>query len=152
MSFYDGEKPGNIPGLLPSSPDDGNATYYWWTGGALWGALLDYSSRSGDNKYDQSISKGLLFQVGPNNDYLPPNWTTTIGNDDQAIWALSALTANQTGLEESSKDSPSWLALAEAVFNEQSVDERRVEEGDCAGALRWMFYPFNNGYNYVNCS
>jgi len=36
MAFYDGDKPGGIPGLLPPS-SVGN--YNWWQSGALWGQV-----------------------------------------------------------------------------------------------------------------
>lgn len=48
------------------------------------GALIDYWYYTGDTKWHQIIQQGLLFQVGPNNDYMPPNQTMTEGNDDQA--------------------------------------------------------------------
>lgn len=55
-----------------------------WEGGALMGTLIDYWYYSGDTKWNEVIQQGLLFQVGPNNDYMPPNQTMTEGNDDQA--------------------------------------------------------------------
>ena len=36
MAFYDGDRPGGIPGLLPPSAI-GN--YNWWQSGALWGQV-----------------------------------------------------------------------------------------------------------------
>ncbi|KAI1379634.1 glycoside hydrolase family 76 protein [Hypoxylon crocopeplum] len=147
MSFYDGDEPGNTIGLLPMPPA---GDYYWWTGGALWGGLLDYRNRTGETKYDDTISQSLLWQVGPNDDFLSPNWTTSIGNDDQAIWALSALSAEEIGFQEPGPDEPQWLTLAKNVFDEQSSGDRRVKDGECEGALRWQIFTFNNGYNYVN--
>lgn len=55
-----------------------------WEGGALMGALIDYWYYTGDTKWNDIVQQGLLFQVGPNNDYMPPNQTMTEGNDDQA--------------------------------------------------------------------
>ena len=42
---------------------------------------------------------------------------------------------------------PSWLSLAQAVFNEQAD---RWETAHCGGGLRWQIYLTNNGYNYKN--
>lgn len=145
MSFYTGE----IPGLLPGPPPDGD--YYQWTGGALWAAMLDYRSRTGDTQYDDKISQGLLWQRGPSNDFLSPNWTASMGNDDQAVWGMTALLAAETGFAEpKGADDPQWLTLARNVFDEQSSPSRRVDSGSCEGGLRWQILPFNNGYNYVN--
>lgn len=43
--------------------------------------------------------------------------------------------------------SPSWLSLAQAVFNEQAG---RWETAHCGGGLRWQIFLTNNGYNYKN--
>ncbi|KAI1173982.1 glycosyl hydrolase family 76-domain-containing protein [Nemania sp. FL0916] len=143
MSLYTGE----TPGLLPGPPPDG--AYYPWTGGALWTAMLDYRSRTGDTQYDAKISEGLAWQRGQNNDYLPANWSASAGNDDQSIWAMAALLAAETGFIEPPADSLQWVTLAQNVFTEQSSTSRRVETGNCAGGLRWQIGLANNGYNYV---
>jgi mannan endo-1,6-alpha-mannosidase len=143
MSYYKGD----IPGLLPGPPPDGD--YYWWTGGALWTAMLDYRSRTGDTQYDDTISQGILFQSGSKDDFMPANWTATEANDDQAIWAMAALLAAETGFKEPGSDSPQWLTLAQNVFDDQSSEARRVSKGDCKDALRWQILPINNGYSYV---
>ncbi|KAI8630210.1 glycoside hydrolase family 76 protein [Xylariaceae sp. FL1651] len=144
MSFYKGD----IPGILPGPPPDGD--YYWWTGGALWTAMLDYRSRTGDTQYDDKISQGLLWQTGSNQDYMPANWTASEGNDDQATWGMAALLAAETGFTEPKAGDPKWVTLAQTVFDEQSNAARHVEKGGCEGALRWQIFTFNNGYNYVS--
>ncbi|GAW17447.1 hypothetical protein ANO14919_069040 [Xylariales sp. No.14919] len=146
MSFYTGE----IPGILPGPPPEGD--YYPWTGGALWAAMLDYRSRTGDTQYDEKISEGLQWQRGPGDDFLPQNWSITTGNDDQAIWAMAALLAAETGFAEAGGDNPKWLTLAQNVFDEQSTEARRVVNGSCAGALRWQIFATSNGYNWVATS
>ncbi|KAI5918943.1 glycoside hydrolase family 76 protein [Camillea tinctor] len=138
MNFYTGD----IPGILPE--DD----YYWWTGGALWGTMLDYRDRTGDTTYDDTILQGLKWQTGANADFAPANWTKTLGNDDQSIWALAALVAAETGFTNLPSGDPQWLDLAQTVFDEQTA--RLIDSGDCAGALRWQIFTFNSGYNYVN--
>ena len=42
---------------------------------------------------------------------------------------------------------PSWLSLAQAVFNLQTA---RWDTAECGGGLRWQIYSFNAGYNYKN--
>ena len=43
--------------------------------------------------------------------------------------------------------SPSWLALAQAVFN---LQVSRWDPQNCGGGLRWQIFTFNNGYDYKN--
>lgn len=58
------------------------------------GALIDYWYYTGDTKWNTIIQQGMLFQVGPNHDYMPPNQTMTEGNDDQVrIYIFSFLMA-----------------------------------------------------------
>ncbi|KAI1077335.1 mannan endo-1,6-alpha-mannosidase [Whalleya microplaca] len=148
LTFYRGDEPGWVPGILPGPPPDGD--YYWWQGGAMWGALLDYRYHTGDKQFDASMTKALLFQTGPDADFMPPNWTASMGNDDQAFWGFSAMLATETGYTDPPEDQPQWLALAQAVFNEQTHEDRRVADGRCEWGLRWQVYPSNNGYNYIN--
>ncbi|KAI1337495.1 glycoside hydrolase family 76 protein [Xylariaceae sp. FL0016] len=140
MSYYTGA----IPGILPED------NYYWYTGGMLWNHMLDYRARTGNTSWDETIRTGLQFQTGSNDDYLPANWSLTIGNDDQAGWALAALTAAQTDLESPPADGTQWVDLAKSVFDEQSSDGRRAQTGDCEGALRWQIFSSSNGYNYIS--
>lgn len=42
---------------------------------------------------------------------------------------------------------PSWLSLAQAVFNEQAG---RWDTTACGGGLRWQIFTWNNGYDYKN--
>ncbi|KAI1641332.1 family 76 glycosyl hydrolase [Biscogniauxia mediterranea] len=148
LTFYHGDEPGWVPGILPGPPPDGD--YYWWQGGAMWGALLDYRHHTGDKQFDDIITQAILWQVGPNKDFMPPNWTASMGNDDQAFWGYSALIAAETGYTDPPPDEAQWLALAQAVFNEQTHEDRRVPSGRCEWGLRWQVYPSNNGYNYIN--
>ncbi|KAH6647332.1 glycoside hydrolase [Truncatella angustata] len=148
LSFYDGDKPGGVPGIFGSAPPAGD--YYWWTGSLLWSTLLDYRSRTGNTTYDDTILEGLQWQVGSDNDFMPANWTASEGNDDQSFWAQAALLADETGFVDPPSGDAQWLALAQTVFDVQSVEGRHVSEGNCSGALRWQIYTFNNGYSYVN--
>ncbi|KAK8032607.1 glycoside hydrolase family 76 protein [Apiospora arundinis] len=98
LTFYRGDEPGWVPGILPGPPPDGD--YYWWHGGAMWGALLDYQHHTGDKDYERIVSEALLFQVGDDRDYNPANWSASMGNDDQAFWGMSAMIAAETGFRD----------------------------------------------------
>jgi mannan endo-1,6-alpha-mannosidase len=87
MSYYTGNVSGqyNIPGLLPGAGAVGGG-YYWWEAGAMFGTMIDYWHITGDPAYNEVVSQALLFQVGPNQDYMPPNQSKSLGNDDQGLW------------------------------------------------------------------
>ncbi|KAI1803873.1 glycoside hydrolase family 76 protein [Daldinia bambusicola] len=140
VSFYHGNEPGQTPGLLPQE-------YYWWEGGAFLGALIDYWYYTGDTTYNDMAQQGLLHQVGPYNDYMPPNQTLTEGNDDQGFWGMAVMTAAEYKFQDPPSDKPQWLALAQAVFNTQAA---RWDEEHCNGGLRWQIFTWNNGYDYKN--
>lgn len=147
LTFYKGNQSGQTPGILPGPPPDGD--YYWWQGGAMWGTLIDYWHYTGDTTYVNTTTEAMLFQTGPNNNYMPPNWTASLGNDDQAFWALSAMLAAEVRFPDPPKDDArQWLALAQAVFNTQAHPDRH--DDTCNGGLRWQIPPSNNGYNYKN--
>ncbi|KAI9778008.1 MAG: hydrolase 76 protein [Geoglossum umbratile] len=140
MNFYNGNKTGGIPGLFPPP-------YYWWEAGAAMGSLIDYWYYTGNTEYIDVVTEAMLFQVGPNNDFMPPNQTKSEGNDDQSFWAFAAMSAAETKFPDPPSSKPQWLALAQAVFNLQTT---RWANDTCDGGLRWQIYPFNNGWNYKN--
>ncbi len=146
MTYYHGNDSGQIPGILPGPPPEGD--YYWWEGGALWGAMIDYWHYTGDTTYNGETEYALVFQAGaPQNSYMPPNWTASLGNDDQGFWAMSALLAAETNFQNPVPTDPQWLALAQAVFNTQAP---RWDNASCGGGIRWQIPFANNGYNYKN--
>lgn len=51
----------------------------------MFGAMLDYYYYTGDPTYNDVVTQALLWQVGPNNDYMTPNQTKSEGNDDQGF-------------------------------------------------------------------
>ncbi|MCJ1364553.1 hydrolase 76 protein [Acarospora aff. strigata] len=140
MKYYTGNQTGQTPGLFPQP-------YYWWEAGAAFGALIDYYYYTGNSEYNDVVTQALLFQVGPNNDFMPPNQTKTEGNDDQAFWGMAAMSAAEQRFPDPPRDKPQWLALAQAVFNSQAL---RWDNSTCGGGLRWQIFTFNNGYNYKN--
>ena len=109
--------------------------------------LIDYWRYTGDSSHNDVVSQALLFQVGPNNDYMPPNQTKDEGNDDQGFWGMAAMLAAETNFPNPAPTQPQWLALAQAVFNEMVT---RWDTTTCGGGLRWQIFSFNNGFTYKN--
>lgn len=142
ISLYNGSSSAKIPGIFPTP-------YYWWESGLAFDSLVNYWAQTADDTYNDVVSEALLWQVGPNKDYMPPNQTSSEGNDDQAIWALAAMTAAEKGFPApaSSSGVDSWLQLAQNVFDAQAA---RWDNHSCDGGLRWQIFAFNNGYTYKN--
>jgi mannan endo-1,6-alpha-mannosidase len=78
---------------------------------------------------------------------MPQNQTKTLGNDDQAFWALAAMSATEANFPNPPSDQPQWLALVQAVFNSQAP---RWDDSSCGGGLRWQIFSFNRGFDYKN--
>ncbi|TGJ81478.1 hypothetical protein E0Z10_g7282 [Xylaria hypoxylon] len=146
MTYYHGNQSGQTPGILPGPPPAGD--YYWWEGGALWGTMIDYWHLTGDDSYNDVITQAMLWQVGPNRNYMPPNVTASLGNDDQGFWGMSAMQAAEENFPNPPSDQPQWLALAQAVWNTQADPDRH--DATCGGGLRWQIPFANNGYDYKN--
>ncbi|RHZ66766.1 glycoside hydrolase family 76 protein [Aspergillus thermomutatus] len=140
VSFYTGNNTGDVPGNLPDP-------YYWWEAGAFFGTLVNYWRYTGDDTYNNITMQAILHQAGSAGDFMPSNQTRTEGNDDQAFWAFTALMAAENNFPNPPEDSPSWLAMAQAVFNEQAA---RWDDRTCGGGLKWQIFSFNNGYTYRN--
>ncbi len=109
--------------------------------------LLSYWGYTGDTTYNDVIEQALLFQVGPQNDFMPANQTKDEGNDDQGFWGMAAMLAAEINFQNPPSTEPQWLALAQAVFNEMAS---RWDPSTCGGGLRWQIYSFNQGYTYKN--
>lgn len=109
--------------------------------------MIDYWRYTNDTTYNDEVVQALQHQVGPFNDYMPPNQTKTEGNDDQGFWGMAAMLAAESNFENPPSSSPQWLALAQAVFNDMAL---RWDNTTCGGGLRWQIFPFNNGFTYKN--
>lgn len=122
--------------------------YYFWEAGLAWDAMINYASATGDSQWNDMIAENILFQKGPDNDFMPPNQTKNLGNDDQARWALAAMTAAERGFPlPEDAGVGNWSELAINVWNSQVA---RWDNSTCGGGLRWQIFPFNNGYDYKN--
>lgn len=114
----------------------------------MWGTLIEYWAYTGDSTYNDITMQSMQFQVGENKAYMPHNFTASLGNDDQGFWGMSAMLAAELKFPDPASDKPSWLALAQAVFNTQASPDRH--DNKCGGGLRWQIPFANNGYNYKN--
>jgi mannan endo-1,6-alpha-mannosidase len=140
MDYYNGDTYGGTPGMMV-------APYYWWEAGAAWNSILDYWYYTGDTQYNDILKTALLFQTGPDNNYMPPNQSTTEGNDDQGFWGITVMAAAERNFSNPSDNEPGWLYLAQAVFNTMAW---RWDTANCGGGLRWQIYTWNSGYDYKN--
>jgi mannan endo-1,6-alpha-mannosidase len=142
MMYYHGNETGQTPGVLVEP-------YYWWEAGAMFGALIDYWRYTGDTTYNHIVSEAILWQASPERNFMPPNQSSSEGNDDQAFWAITALMAAENGFPDPPEEEPQWLALAQAVFNQQAA-RWDYTTTTCNGGLRWQISAVNRGYNYMN--
>ncbi|EGS18119.1 mannan endo-1,6-alpha-mannosidase DCW1-like protein [Thermochaetoides thermophila DSM 1495] len=138
--YYTGDNPGDVPGNLPDP-------YFWWEAGAMFGMLVEYWALTKDDTYNVMTMQALLHQATENGDFMPPNQTRTLGNDDQGFWGMAAMSAAEYNFPNPPQDKPQWLALAQSLFNQWAT---RWEESTCQGGLRWQIFSFNAGYNYKN--
>jgi mannan endo-1,6-alpha-mannosidase len=143
MKYYTGNitnTPSTI-GVLPKP-------YYWWEAGAMWGALLDYYHFTNDSSYNNVTTQALLSQVGPDWDYMVPAQMSDEGNDDQAFWGFSVMSAAEQDYPQPTIGNYSWIQLVENLWNTQV---RRWDTETCNGGLKWQIYPANSyGYDYKN--
>lgn len=128
MAWYTGNNTGDVPGNLPDP-------YYWWEAGAMFMSMVEYWYYTGDETYVPQTKQALLHQVGEDNDYMPANQTKSEGNDDQLFWALAAMTSAELKFSDPGDGYASWVAQAQAVFNEQAA---RWDAANCDGGLRWQ--------------
>ncbi|GAB7364062.1 hypothetical protein MBLNU230_g4615t2 [Neophaeotheca triangularis] len=143
MSWYQNngsDTPASAIGTFPSP-------HYWWEAGAIWGGMINYWAYTNDSSYNPTISQALQAQTGPDNNFMPPAYFASLGNDDQAFWAIAALTAAEYDFPDPPENQPQWLDLAEAAFNTMV---RRWDEETCNGGLRWQVFEENAGYDYKN--
>jgi mannan endo-1,6-alpha-mannosidase len=62
------------------------------------------------------------------------------------FWGLAAITAAEYNFP-TLPNQPSWLALAQGVFNTQVA---RWDQTVCNGGLRWQIWPYQAGYAVKN--
>lgn len=112
--------------------------------------MLDYYHYTKDPTYNDIIIEALLAKpnLGPNNDYMPPEHELEEGNDDLFFWGSAVISAAERNFPQPNEDLPSWLDLGANVFNELVG---RWNMSHCGGGLLWQIFPENpNGMNYKN--
>ncbi|WPH01799.1 mannan endo-1,6-alpha-mannosidase dcw1 [Acrodontium crateriforme] len=132
--------PGTSPGVFAEK-------YYWWEAGLAFDSLVNYWSLTGDDEYVEITQQALLFQVGPQDNYMPTNQTKSLGNSDQSAWALAAMTAAERGFPMANGQNVSWVQLAANAFDSQV---ELWDQSTCNGGLRWQKFTFSSGYDYKN--
>lgn len=117
--------------------------YWWWESGSSIDALLTYGLTTGDTQYQSLLSNTILNQATAGNDFMTADAT---GNDDQAWWALAALTAAESNVP-AAAGAVSFLSLAQNVYNEQ---KGRWDTSRCNGGMRWKISVGDgtDGYHY----
>lgn len=110
-------------------------------------AWVDYWHYTGDDQFNDLVTTALLNQVGADDNYEPAAQQLSLGNDDQAFWALAVISATERAFPDPPADKPQWLALAQAVFNRQAA---RWDTDNCGGGMRWQVISTNSGYDYKN--
>ena len=55
--------------------------------------------------------------------------------------------AAEAGLPDPPTDKPSWIGLADAVFNAQVLE---WDDKTCGGGMRWQVYEWGKGFNLKN--
>lgn len=105
-------------------------------------ALLTYTSTTGDSQYATLLSNTLITEATGTNDFMTVHAT---GNDDQAWWALAALTAAETDFVPTGP--VSWATLAQNVFQEQTT---RWDKDKCNGGMKWKILQGDgtDGWHY----
>ncbi|KAF7921477.1 uncharacterized protein EAE97_011266 [Botrytis byssoidea] len=143
MKYYTGNVT-NTPDTIAVLP----APYYWWEAGAMWGTMIDYYHYTGDATYNDITTQALASQAGPLFDYMMPNHQKDEGNDDQAFWGMSTMSAAEKNFPEPSNTGGfTWVELTENLWNTQAA---RWDTSACGGGLKWQIFSFNNGYTYKN--
>lgn len=139
-SYYKGDTDSSRLGLL----EDG---VYWWEAGAMFGSMISYSYMTGDTQFDSDVAKAIYSQVSPTKDFMmTATQLGNLGNDDQAFWALTAMSAAEHKLPvPDGAPSDIWLTAASGAFNDLIG---RWNTTFCGGGIKWQFVVANNGFNY----
>jgi mannan endo-1,6-alpha-mannosidase len=128
--------------------------------------MIEYTMFTGDNSHTKTLQQALTANYGPANDFIldyrrGQTVSSTIlrclvflklmrsqGNDDQAFWALAAMSALEYQFPDPEKAPAAYLEVAINSFNNIVG---RWDESSCGGGLKWQIYTENAyGYNYKN--
>ena len=150
MTIYQGNQSGQIPGLLPGGMNcnpNNPGIYCWWEAGGMFGALINYWQYTGDTTYNSLIMQAIAHQRGADSNFNPANQSKSMGIDDQGFWGFTAMDAVESNFPEVGGDVPSYLSMAQALYNFQ-LD--KWDTATCGGGFRWQVFRANGGYNLKN--
>lgn len=138
LDYYAGSRYGGTIGMF-------DQPYYWWHAGAAWNTMVEYWAVTGDETYLDTTRQALAYQRGDKFDLMVANYSTSEGNDDQGVWALTMMAAAERNFP-GPGDDHSWLDVAKNAF------ATMVARWDlqCGGGVRWQIFSSNNGYDYKN--
>ncbi|KAF3908997.1 hypothetical protein ABW20_dc0110410 [Dactylellina cionopaga] len=125
-------------GLLPSK-------YSFFESGLFFNTIINYAAYTGDTTYNSLFMKDFYNQVGNNDDFMPANSSAKMANDDVGYWALAAMSAAEFGAKPADSNAPSYLTLADNVFNDFVG---RWDTTTCKGGLRWSIFAMADGYDF----
>lgn len=115
VRHYHGNETGETPGVLDGPPPAGD--FYWGEAGAFWITLIEYWRYTGDSSYNDLAKQALLFQKGGNwSDFLPLNYSASMGNDDQGLWASAAMSAAESGFPGPGEGELKWVDLVDSCL------------------------------------
>ena len=69
----------------------------------MFGQMIEYWYYTGDTTYNDVVMQGMMAQIGPHNDYMPPNQTKT------EVWIVMSARPNL---------SSRYISLGEATCND----------------------------------
>ncbi|KAK6501326.1 hydrolase 76 protein [Arthrobotrys musiformis] len=133
---YTSQKP-FVAGLLPSE-------YSFFESGVFFNTILNYAAFTGDTTYNSLFEKDFFNQIGDGANFIPKSKSAGIANDDVGYWALAAISAVEFGAKPADSSSPSYLTLADNVFNDFV---RRWDDKTCGGGLRQAILSSSTGYD-----
>ncbi|KAM7194242.1 Glycosyl hydrolase family 76 domain containing protein [Rhypophila sp. PSN 637] len=111
----------------------------------FWDSLLNYWFLTGDDQYNDKVTKGILGRIGEDRDFFPRDLWDRTNNDDLAAWGLVSLAAAERQLPNPPAGQPKWLDLAKTVFENQSAG---WDTNECDGGIRGSKYAAFGGYYY----
>ena len=87
----------------------------------MFGTMVNYWDRTGDATWVKPTMQAISFQSDPSSGgyFDSQNVSLQLGNDDQAFWAFAAMRAAELKFPNPPSNYPSWLAMAQGVFNQQ---------------------------------
>ena len=140
MSYY---KP-NDKGTITPVQSDGRNGFQWFEMGMLWGAMMDYTSISKDEKYFNTIAEGLgNAGSGSAASFIGPKeggkWKSVgFWNDDIGWWSFGAISgAEIKGKDAKMPNGVPFLTLAKTTWEQIDENVDRVDNAPCKGGVFW---------------